>query len=77
MAFPKPFSVFGGSEKLGGMLDYRGSHGSVDEARAQIDREKPQWWQIVVAQEERLEVVESSETVPCGKKSGARQAKQN
>lgn len=62
MAFPKPFSLFGGKEKRGGLNDYLGSHGSVDEARAQIDREKPEWWQIVVVQEEELKLVDSSET---------------
>jgi hypothetical protein len=63
MAFPKPFSLFGGKEeKRGGFSDYLGSHGSVDEARAQIDRDKPEWWQIVVAQEEELKLVDSSET---------------
>lgn len=57
----KPFLVFGGnSAPAGGMADYVGAHGSMDEARAQVVGHALTWWNLVVFRDDGLELVEES-----------------
>ena len=59
----KPFLVFGGnSAPAGGMADYVGAHGSLDEARAIIatPAHALTWWNLVVFRDDGLELVEAS-----------------